>query len=184
MFKKFGVGLTFTPNVLSDKHIGITVAPEVSELDFSNAIRFQGFIVPAITTRRASTVIELADGQSFAIGGLLRDNVRESVKKLPVLGDLPILGALFRSSSFQKNESELLIIVTPRLVKPLDVATQSVPTDFFVEPNDFEFYLLGFAEKGGFGGKKGLRHPSAEAVNPRTRTGLQRMEGRFGHIIP
>jgi pilus assembly protein CpaC len=184
IFKKFGVGLTFTPNVLSDKHISITVAPEVSELDFQNALRTQGFIVPAITTRRASTVVELADGQSFAIGGLLRDNVRESVKKFPVLGDLPVLGALFRSSSFQKNETELLIIVTPHLVKPLDMATQALPTDYYVEPNDFEFYLLGFAEKGGFGGKEGLRTPLAEAVNPRTRGSFRKMEGGFGHIVP
>ena len=184
MFKKFGVGLTFTPNVLSDNHISITVAPEVSELDFQNALRTQGFIVPAITTRRASTVIELGDGQSFAIGGLLRDNVRESVKKFPVLGDLPILGALFRSSSFQKDETELLIIVTPHLVKPLDMTTQALPTDYYVEPNDFEFYLLGFPEKGGFGGKEGLRTPLSEAVHPRSRGTFRRMDGGFGHIVP
>jgi pilus assembly protein CpaC len=183
-FKKFGVGLTFTPNVLSDNHISMTVAPEVSELDFTNAIRTQGFVIPAITTRRASTVIELGDGQSFAIGGLLRDNVRETVRKVPGLGNLPILGALFRSSAFQKDETELLIIVTPHLVKPLDTSTQALPTDFFVEPNDFEFYLLGFAEKGGFGGRKGLRSPYAEAITPRVRTNIPRMDGGFGHIAP
>jgi pilus assembly protein CpaC len=114
----------------------------------------------------------------------LRDNVRESIKKFPVLGELPIVGMLFRSSSFQKNESELLIIVTPRLVKPLDLTTQSLPTDFYVEPNDFEFYLLGYAEKGGFGGKDGLRHPLVEAIEPRTVGGQRRLEGSFGHIAP
>ena len=183
-FKKFGVGLTFTPNVHSDKHIGITVAPEVSELDFSNALRIQGFIVPSITTRRASTVVELADGQSFAIGGLLRDNMRESISKFPFLGDVPILGALFRSSSFQKTETELVIIVTPHLVKPLDMTAQTLPTDYFVEANDFEFYFLGMAEKGGFGGSRGLMSPAAESVSRSRSRSYGRMEGVFGHIVP
>ena len=182
-FKKFGVGLVFTPNIINSKHISLTVAPEVSELDFQNALRLQGFVVPAITTRRASTTIELADGQSFAIGGLMRDNVRESVKKVPFLGEIPILGALFRSSSFQKNESELLIIVTPHLVKPLDMTAQTLPTDYYVEPNDFEFYLLGFSEKGYFGGKAGQKSPAAEVLSNRvTRVGA--MEGQVGHIVP
>jgi pilus assembly protein CpaC len=182
-FKKFGVGLVFTPNVLDSKHISLNVAPEVSELDFANALRTQGFVVPAISTRRAATTIELADGQSFAIGGLLRDNVRESVKKVPFLGELPILGALFRSSSFQKNETELVIIVTPHLVKPLDMAAQTLPTDYFVEPNDFEFYLMGFPEKSGHGGKVGQRSPAAEVLSNRVAKGGA-MEGRVGHIIP
>jgi pilus assembly protein CpaC len=183
-FKKFGVGLIFTPNVLSDKHISINVAPEVSELDFANALRLQGFTIPAISTRRASTVIELADGQSFAIGGLLRDNVRSSVKQFPFLGDIPILGALFRSNSFQKNETELVIIVTPHLVKPLNLAGQTLPTDYFVEPNEFEFYLMGMAEKGGFGGKPGLVSPAAEVLGSRANRTLRKMEGSFGHMVP
>ncbi|MDE3043184.1 MAG: type II and III secretion system protein family protein, partial [Nitrospirota bacterium] len=182
-FKKFGVGLVFTPNIMNSKHISLNVAPEVSELDFTNALRTQGFTVPAITTRRATTTIELADGQSFAIGGLMRDNVRESVKKFPLLGELPIIGALFRSSSFQKDESELLIIVTPHLVKPLDMTAQTLPTDYYVEPNDFEFYLLGFSEKGGFGGKTGQRSPAAEVLSNRV-TKLSAMEGQVGHIVP
>jgi len=182
-FKKFGVGLVFTPNILNSKHISLNVAPEVSELDFTNALRTQGFVVPAITTRRAATTIELADGQSFAIGGLLRDNVRESVKKVPFLGEVPILGALFRSSSFQKSETELVIIVTPHLVKPLDMAAQTLPTDYFVEPNDFEFYLMGFAEKGGHGGKAGQRSPAAEVLSNRISMGSA-MEGRVGHMMP
>lgn len=182
-FKKFGVGLVFTPNVLNSKHISLNVAPEVSELDFTNALRTQGFTVPAITTRRAATTIELADGQSFAIGGLLRDNVRESVNKVPFLGEVPILGALFRSSSFQKSETELVIIVTPHLVKPLDMAAQTLPTDYYVEPNDFEFYLMGFAEKSGYGGKTGQRSPAAEVLSNRISMGSA-MEGRVGHMMP
>lgn len=182
-FKKFGVGLVFTPNIMNSKHISLNVAPEVSELDFSNAVRTQGFTIPSITTRRATTTIELADGQSFAIGGLMRDNVRESVKKFPLLGELPIIGALFRSSSFQKNETELLIIVTPHLVKPLDMTAQTLPTDYYVEPNDFEFYLLGFSEKGYFGGKAGQKSPAAEVLSNRV-TKLSAMEGQVGHIMP
>ena len=182
-FKKFGVGLVFTPNIINSKHISLNVAPEVSELDFQNALRTQGFLVPAITTRRATTTIELADGQSFAIGGLMRDNVRESVKKFPLLGELPIVGALFRSSSFQKNETELLIIVTPHLVKPLDLTAQTLPTDYYIEPNDFEFYLMGFSEKGYFGGKKGQRSPSAEVLSNRVAR-VNGLEGQVGHIVP
>jgi len=182
-FKKFGVGLVFTPNVTDRKHISLTVAPEVSELDFQNALRTQGFIVPAITTRRATTTIELADGQSFAIGGLMRDNVREIINKYPGLGDIPILGALFRSTSFQKNETELLIIVTPHLVKPLDMTAQTLPTDYYEEPNDFEFYLMGYAEKGGFGGKPGHKSPAAEVLSNRVTRG-RAMEGQVGHIVP
>jgi pilus assembly protein CpaC len=182
-FKKFGVGLVFTPNIMNSKHISLNVAPEVSELDFQNALRTQGFVVPAITTRRAATTVELADGQSFAIGGLMRDNVRESVKKFPFLGELPIIGMLFRSSSFQKNETELLIIVTPHLVRPLDMSAQTLPTDYYVEPNDFEFYLLGYAEKGYFGGKLGQKSPAAEVLSNRVTKGSA-MEGQVGHIVP
>jgi pilus assembly protein CpaC len=167
-YKPFGVGLNFTPTVLSNKKINMLVAPEVSELDFSNALTTSGFVVPAITTRRVSTVIELADGQSFAIAGLLKDDVREIVSKFPLLGSIPVLGALFRSTSFRKNETELIVIVTPHLVKPLDMAKQTMPTDQYVEPNDFEFYLLGSLE--GMG-----------KVEPTKGSGL---EGNFGHIVP
>jgi pilus assembly protein CpaC len=151
------------------------VSPEVSELDFGNAIQVQGFVVPALTTRRASTTIELADGQSFAIAGLLKDDVRTVVSKYPILGEIPILGALFRSTSFQKNETELIIIVTPHLVKPLDLAKQTLPTDQYVEPNDFEFYLLGLAEG------KGEPKPPPLGAGPKKGTGL---EGNFGHSVP
>lgn len=167
-YKPFGIGLNFTPTVLSNKKINMLVAPEVSELDFSNALTTSGFVVPALTTRRVSTVIELADGQSFAIAGLLKDDVREIVSKFPLLGDIPILGALFRSSTFRRNETELIVIVTPHLVKPLDMAKQTLPTDSYVEPDDFEFYLLGNLE----GRKK---------INPVKGSGL---EGNFGHILP
>ena len=168
-YKPFGVGLNFTPTVLSNKKISMQVAPEVSDLDFSNAITTSGFVVPAITTRRVSTVIELADGQSFAIAGLLKDDVREIVSKFPVLGDIPILGALFRSSSFRKNETELLVIVTAHLVKPLDRSQQPLPTDQYIEPDDFEFFLFGDLEG------KGAKARSKQEGG---------LEGEFGYLLP
>jgi pilus assembly protein CpaC len=170
-YKSFGVGLVFTPTVLSPNKINMTVAPEVSDLDFANAISIQGFLIPSITTRRASTTIELADGQSFAIAGLLRDTVREQIAKFPVLGDIPILGALFRSSSFQKNETELIIIVTPHLVKPLDLAKQTLPTGQFIEPNDLEFYLMGQTE-GSSRGPQTIKSLTTEGG----------LEGESGHL--
>jgi pilus assembly protein CpaC len=174
-YKPFGVGLNFSPTVLSNKKISMQVAPEVSELDFSRAVSISGFVVPAITTRRVSTVIELADGQSFAIAGLLNEQVRENISKFPILGDIPVLGALFRSSNFQKNETELVVIVTPHLVKPLDMAKQTLPTDQFIEPDDFEFFLLGLME-----GREKIT-PTSPAI--RSDKGMK-LEGNFGHIVP
>ena len=166
-FKTFGVGLSFTPVVVSDRQISLRVAPEVSELDFSNSVSFSGFVVPGLTTRRASTVIELADGQSFAIAGLLDESVRESIAKFPLLGDIPILGALFRSVSFQKSETELVIMVTPHLVKPVDATQQPLPTDTFIEPSDIDFLLLGLLEaRTGQGGVSG------------------QLDGSFGYTMP
>ncbi len=176
-YKTFGVGLNFTPTVLSSGKISMEVKPEVSQLDFSNAVAISGYVVPSITTRRVQTVIELADGQSFAIAGLLKDDIREVVSKFPVLGDIPVLGALFRSTSFQKNETELVIIVTPHLVKPVDMAKQTLPTDQYVEPNDFEWYLLGSLE-----GRGEPSRPSKSAVPPKSSKGG--LEGDFGHIAP
>jgi pilus assembly protein CpaC len=168
-YKPFGVGLSFTPNVLSNDKINIKVTPEVSELDFSIARLVDGFLVPGLSTRRASTVIELGDGQSFAIAGLLKETIRDNVQKYPLLGDIPILGALFRSREFQKNETELVIIVTPHLVKPLDTAKQALPTDFYVEPNDAELFLFGLME-----GKQKSQPGSAKGD----------LDGDFGHAVP
>jgi pilus assembly protein CpaC len=183
-YKSFGVGLIFTPTVLSNNKISMQVAPEVSELDFSTAIIISGFAVPGLTTRRASTVIELADGQSFAIAGLLQENVREVVDKFPVLGDIPILGVLFRSTAFQKNESELIIIVTPHLVKPLDMTKQTLPTDQYIEPNDFEWYLLGNLEGAG-PGRTPRREQGQSKDSPLALLKKQGgLDGEFGHIVP
>jgi pilus assembly protein CpaC len=161
--------LAFTPTVLSKDKISIDVSPEVSELDFTTAVLLEGFVVPGLRTRRTSTTIELADGQSFAIAGLLRDSVRSVVQKYPLLGDIPILGALFQSKQFQKEESELIIIVTPHLVKPLDVANQSLPTDSYTDPNDAEFYIGGMLE--------GKNHNLAAQESGS-------LDGEFGHELP
>ena len=129
-YKQFGVGLNFTPTVLSKDKISLKVAPEVSDLDFTNAIRVEGYFVPGLKVRRTSTTVELGDGQSFAIAGLLRENVRTVISKYPLLGNIPILGVLFQSKEFQKENTELVIIVTPHLVKPLDMAKQTLADRF------------------------------------------------------
>ncbi|MCZ6799093.1 MAG: type II and III secretion system protein family protein, partial [Nitrospirae bacterium] len=200
-FKEFGVSLKFNPTVLSGGNILLKIAPEVSELDFSNGVSFEGFAIPALLTRRVETIIELKDGQSFAIAGLLQENIREAIAKYPLLGDIPILGSLFRSTSFQKNETELIIIVTPHLVKPLDMKKQTLPTDAYLEPNDFEFMLMGYME--------GVRRsPSQKSgLPPQNRAGMKKsvkervsasstaslpplesigggLEGQFGHLAP
>ena len=179
-YKQFGVALSFTPLVLDNNKISLKVFPEVSELDYGNAVNIGGYTIPAITSRRASTTVELGDGQSFAIAGLLKDDVREGVSKYPVLGDIPVLGALFRSSSYQKQESELVIIVTPHLAKPLDMAAQTLPTDHFTEPDEMEFFLLGLMQGRNRSGEPQTL-PAEPARGPGSDSG---MDGEFGHILP
>ena len=141
-YKSYGVGLNFTPIVLADGRISMRVSPEVSELSNEGAISLNGYTVPSLVTRRASTTVELGSGQSFMIAGLLRQNGQNTINKTPFLGDLPILGALFRSTSFRKAETELVIVVTPYLVKPVS-GQILVPSDGYRHPNDFELPLEG-----------------------------------------
>ena len=148
----------------------------------------QGFQIPALTTRRVKTVVELGDGQSFAIAGLLQDNIKEVVAKYPFLGDIPVLGALFRSTTFQKNETELIVIVTPHLVKPLNMVKQTLPTDHYLEPNDFELLLMGYVdgvypEPNVARPTEGytFKQPSVAGRMPFRKGG---MEGMFGHLAP
>jgi pilus assembly protein CpaC len=173
-YKPFGVGLSFTPTVLSaEDQYGRSKCPSST---FQR--RFRRRVSSFSTTRRVATVVELADGQSFAIAGLLSHDIREVASKFPVLGEVPVLGALFRSSNFQKNETELIVIVTPHLVKPLDRTKQPLPTDQYIEPDDFEFYLMGQVE--GKEKKSSSQAPSSSLASDRT-AGL---EGKFGYIIP
>jgi pilus assembly protein CpaC len=158
--KEFGVGLKFTPTVLEGGLINLQVTPEVSEVSATGtAVSINGStsILPSITTRRASTTVQLHDGQSFAIGGLIKNNITETVKALPVLGEIPILGALFRSSEFQNDRTELMFVVTPRLVKPLP-PNYRLPTDDFIEPSRSQFFLEGKLE-----GSPGNESRSADA---------------------
>lgn len=147
-FKKFGVLLKFTPLVLDAGKIAVKVSPEFSELDFTTApVVIAGITVPGLRVRQVITHVELKDGQTFAIGGLISDTHRNAINKFPVLGDIPILGNLFRSSQYQKNETELVVLVTPRLVKPMtSTAAARLPTDRYIEPDDMEAYLFGALE--------------------------------------
>ncbi len=140
-FKEFGVKLDFTPTVLNSGNISLQVAPEVSDISSSGAIEIVGISVPAITTRRTSTTVELGSGQSFAIAGLIQNRVIQNARKVPGLGDNPIFGALFRSTKFRNNETELLIVVTPYLVRPVSDHKITLPTDGWIAPGDMEQYL-------------------------------------------
>lgn len=126
-YKEFGVRLQLTPTILSDDRIALKIAPEASDLDFTNSVSVGGVSVPAIRTRRADTMVELADGESFVIGGLVSRNTASNVNKVPLLGDLPILGAFFKNLSYSQEETELVIIVTPTLVNPLPPGTDFEP---------------------------------------------------------
>jgi pilus assembly protein CpaC len=134
-YKQYGVGLAFTPIVLADGRISMRVRPEVSELSAEGSLKLNGFDVPALVTRRAETTVELGSGQSFMLGGLIRNNTTNNIDKAPFLGDLPILGALFRSTSFRRQETELVIVVTPYLVRPVS-GRLALPTDGYRAPSD------------------------------------------------
>jgi pilus assembly protein CpaC len=142
-FKQFGVQLEFTPTLLQNGQISLAVAPEVSELNRAEGFSFGRVTVPAISTRRASTTVELASGQSFAIAGLLQNTQNHEVDKLPGFGDVPILGALFKSDKFQRGETELAIIVTPYIVKPVSTRQLAAPTDELLPPDDIERIFFG-----------------------------------------
>ncbi|NPT44112.1 secretin [Paraburkholderia sp. 1N] len=158
--EEFGVGLKFTPTVLANGRINLKVAPEVSELSPTgitlSATNVSGVsILPLITTRRASTVVQMNDGESFAIGGLMSSNVTGALKAIPGIGEVPVLGALARSTSFQQDLTELVFIITPHLVKPLQTADLPLPTDSFSQPNEADVYATGNMEG---------RHPKMRAA--------------------
>ena len=158
-YKKYGVSLAYTPTVLSNGRISIRVRPEVSELSSQGAITLNGFSVPALTVRRAETTVELGSGQSFMIAGLLSNNAQNTIDKAPGVGDLPILGNLFRSTEFRKGQTELVIVVTPYLVNPVDDSEIDLPTDGFRAPNVGEQMLLNAENRGVSGARRPM--PSA-----------------------
>lgn len=142
-FKEFGVSLAFTPTVLNGGRISMKVAPEVSELSTAGAIEVDGFVIPAITTRRANTTVELGSGQSLAIAGLLSSDSTQELQEFPGLADLPVLGAFFRKTEFETEETELMILVTPYLVRPVDAVAMASPLDGFTQASDIDRYLNG-----------------------------------------
>ncbi len=175
-YKKFGVNLGFLPVVLDSGQISLEVDIEVSELANQNSVTLNvpgvssSFFVPSLSTRRASSTVELASGQTIGIAGLINENLRERVNKFPGLGDIPVLGALFRSQEYVKGQTELVIFVTPRFAHPIEPEMVRLPTDSFVEPGDAEFYLLGRLQ-----GSRDEESPVEPAEGG--------VEGRFGHDL-
>jgi pilus assembly protein CpaC len=150
-FKDYGVILKFLPVVLDTNRISLKVNITVSELSNENSITLGegdniSYVIPSLIQRGASTTLELDSGQTMGIAGLINDRTRESIKKFPGLGDIPILGQLFTSQNFQRSESELMILVTPQLAKTVDPGKLRLPTDDYVEPSDSEFYWMGRTE--------------------------------------
>lgn len=163
-YKKFGVSLAYTPTVLANGRISLRVRPEVSELSSQGAVTLNGFQVPALTVRRAETSVELGSGQSFMIAGLLSNYAQNTIEKTPGAGDLPILGNLFKSTDFRKGQTELVIVVTPYLVNPVDDKDIKLPTDGYGSPNMFEQLLGGVESMGRSEGKKGSERPMPTAA--------------------
>lgn len=142
-FKQFGVSLSFTPTVLTDGLVNLRVAPEVSSIDREASVVLSGIVIPGLKVRRALTSLELRDGQSFAIAGLIQSDFTDTIRAVPLLGRIPIIGALFRSTSFNRQETELVITVTPRIVRPVAPEQLALPTDRVLPPSEADLFLLG-----------------------------------------
>jgi len=162
-FKSYGVNLTFTPTVIDDNHISLRLTTEVSALD--TTVEVNG--IPGFKTRNTTTTVEMRDGQSFAIAGLLQDDFRDNIEQVPWLGDLPILGALFRSTDFARRQTELVIIITPHLVKPVSGEALSMPTDRMRVPTEEELFLLG----------------TLEGTSSLGGSGSQGVQGSYGYVL-
>lgn len=175
-FKQFGISLAFTPTVMDDGVINLLVAPEVSSIDPSASVVTSGLTIPGIKVRRAKTTVELRDGESFTIAGLLKDDYRNDVRQYPFLGDLPVIGTLFRSTGYQKNETELVLVVTPHLATPIR-GRAATPADRFVPPSDFELFVFG------------AQRAAAKARTPEERALMSvdpskgGLEGEYGHVL-
>ena len=177
-FKQFGVSLSFTPTILKDGLINLLVAPEVSSLDPAAGITLSGITIPGLKTRRARTTLELRDGESLALAGLIQSDFTDTVRGVPLLSKIPIIGALFRSTNFNRAETELVIVVTPRIIRPVAPGAIAMPTDRIREPSDVDLFVNGQAEKR-VPMKPGVRvpGPSASAGKPGG------IDGDFGHIV-
>lgn len=162
-YKQYGVGLAFSPTVLENGRISIRVRPEVSELSANGSVRFNGFEIPSLTTRRVETTVELGSGQSFVIGGLMRNSNSNSIDRAPGLGNIPILGALFRSTHYRREETELMIVVTPYLVRPVSANQVVLPTDGYRNPDEASRLLIG-----SMNASRNEPRPMPSAAEPRT----------------
>ncbi|RPF72010.1 type II and III secretion system protein family protein [Aurantiacibacter spongiae] len=163
-YKNYGVSLAYSPTVLANGRISIRVRPEVSELSSQGAVTLNGFQIPALTIRRAETTVELGSGESFMIAGLLSNNAQNTIDQAPGVGDIPILGNLFRSTEFRRGETELVIVVTPYLVQPVNDRDIRLPTDGFAVPNAAEQFLLGRETAGTSGGNRPMPRAAAPAA--------------------
>ena len=186
-YKQFGVSLSFTPTVIGGDLINLVVAPEVSALDPATSVVVDNLEIPGLTTRRAKTTVELRDGQSFAIAGLLQNDFSDSIRAFPFLGDLPIIGALFRSTQYQKGETELVIVVTPHLVNPAPGPEHlALPTDNFVPPDEFSLFMMGRTE-GWTSGKPQTKPNDGEgpiiSATQQPQPQVGGLDGTYGHII-
>ena len=186
-WKPFGVSLAFTPTVLADGVINMVVAPEVSSIDPSASIVINNLTIPGLQTRRARTVVEIRDGESFALAGLLRKDFQDTVRQVPLLGSLPIIGALFRSTGFQHEQTELVIIVTPRLVRPVPAGTLKVPTDRVGPPNEANLLLNGQTDTGVPPAPRPFVQPPPPPPAPTTGGMAQKkpigFEKDYGHVL-
>lgn len=175
-YKQFGISLAFTPTILQDGMINMVVNPEVSSIDPSTSVQLGEISVPGIKVRRAHTTIELRDGESFTVAGLLADDYQSNIRQFPWLGDIPILGTLFRSTSYQADQTELVIVVTPHLVTPRK-AYAATPADRFVPPSDFELFLFG-AQRGTAADLR-PEDRALMSIDP-TKGGV---DGAYGHVL-
>jgi pilus assembly protein CpaC len=185
-YKEYGVGLKFVPTVLSDKKINLNLAVDVSEIANTSSLTLSPgstngtYVIPPITRRSASSTLELADGQTIGIAGLISENVRDVINEMPGFSDIPVLGQIFNSQEYISGETELVILVTPRLAKPIDRSRITLPTDAFVEPNDFEYYLLG---RGSYIAPASSQKADSQKLDSYVDHSKGGTEGTFGHSL-
>lgn len=174
-YKEFGIKLTFKPTVVQGDLINLHIASEVSDIDTTNSLTLNNITVTGFSTRKANTAVELRDGQSMSIAGLLTDNFTDLATQVPWLGDVPVLGALFRSANYNREQTELVIIVTPHLVSPVDGDTLTLPTDRVLVPNEKELFLLGNVA----GAKTRRRTATSQSATVTT----QDYTGAYGYVM-
>jgi pilus assembly protein CpaC len=172
-FRQFGVGLSFTPTILGNSRINLKVIPEVSQLTSAGSLQANGFNIPALSTRKADTTVEVGSGQSFVLAGLLQNTTNQDLSDIPGLKELPIIGALFRSDAFRRRETELMIVVTPYIVRPT-VARIPLPTDNYMPPKDLERFFLG---------ENHVRQPPNERSAPLDPQGRPGLVGPAGFVL-